>query len=382
MAELELNDLLMIYPFTKPRGFLGRKKAQENLERERQSPYATNEGVVALQKLSLSIEHGEFFVILGPSGCGKSTLLRLIAGLESPVMGEIRIGGQPVNELPPEQRNIAMVFQNYSLYPHLNVYDNLAFTLKNQRVPRDELDKRVRETAEALYLTRLLNRRPKELSGGQQQRVAIGRAIIRRPRLFLMDEPFSNLDPDLRVQMRQVVRQLHETLGTTFLYVTHDQKDALALGSRIAVMKDGMIRQVGTPSQIFNAPTDRFVAEFVGEPKINILENLPVQTGNGHRFLHLLNRDYSVPDSAPERLHAGFRPVHLAKCSDGFPCRVVQAFQTDSEILLTLDSDCGTLQAVLPSDGPLPVKGDDLCFSLEDRYLHLFDPTTNFSVSR
>lgn len=382
MAELELENLLMIYPFTKPGRLLMRRKARESLERERQSPYTTDEGVIALQKFSLCVEHGEFFVILGPSGCGKSTLLRMIAGLESPVAGEIRIDGQKVNTLPPEQRDIAMVFQNYSLYPHLNVYDNLAFTLKNQRVPRDELDRRVRETAGTLYLTKLLDRRPKELSGGQQQRVAIGRAVIRRPKLFLMDEPFSNLDPTLRVQMRQVIRHLHKTLGTTFIYVTHDQREALALGSRIAIMKDGMLRQVGTPSQIFNAPVDRFVAEFVGEPKMNILEDIPVQTGDGRRFLHLLNKDYSVPSSAPDRLNVGFRPVHLTRCSGGFPARVVQAFQTDGEILLTLDSPCGMLQAVLPPDGPLPVKGEELCFSLDNRYLHFFDSNSGRTLCK
>ena len=240
----------------------------------------------------------------------------------------------------------------------------------------------MRETAGTLYLTKLLDRRPKELSGGQQQRVAIGRAVIRCPKLFLMDEPFSNLDPTLRVQMRQVIRHLHKTLGTTFIYVTHDQREALALGSRIAIMKDGMLRQVGTPSQIFNAPVDRFVAEFVGEPKMNILEDIPVQTGDGRRFLHLLNKDYSVPSSAPDRLNVGFRPVHLTRCSGGFPARVVQAFQTDGEILLTLDSPCGMLQAVLPPDGPLPVKGEELCFSLDNRYLHFFDPNSGRTLCK
>ena len=202
MPEMELRDLLMIYPFTKPTGIFDRKRARLAREMEQKSPYTTNEGVIALQKFSLTVEHGEFLVLLGPSGCGKTTLLRLIAGLETPVQGQILMDGKCVNELPPEQRDIAMVFQNFSLYPHLDVYENLAFTLKNQRVPRDELDSRVREVAEILQLTRVLDRRPKELSGGQQQRVAIGRAIIRRPKLFLMDEPFSNLDPALRGQLR------------------------------------------------------------------------------------------------------------------------------------------------------------------------------------
>ena len=376
MAELELDDLLMIYPFTKPGGLLGRKKAMEALARERQSPYTTNEGVIALQKFSLHIEDGEFAVLLGPSGCGKSTLLRLIAGLDSPVSGQVRIDGQVVNALPPEQRDIAMVFQNYSLYPHLNVYDNLAFTLKNQRVPRDELDQRVREVARALYLTKLLDRRPKELSGGQQQRVAIGRAVIRRPKLFLMDEPFSNLDQTLRVQMRQVIRQLHETLGTTFLYVTHDQREALSLGTKIAVMKDGMLRQFGTPAQLFNTPVDRFVAEFVGEPSMNFLEKLPVQEENGKSFVHLLGQAYCVNCAPGKTVDVGFRPVHLALSDSGFPVRVTQAFQADGELQLCLDADGTPLRAVLPSDTPLPLQGQLLHFRLSPKYLHFFDPET------
>ena len=376
MAELELDDLLMIYPFTKPGGLLGRKKAQEALEREKQSSYTTNEGVIALQKFSLHIADGEFAVLLGPSGCGKSTLLRLIAGLDSPINGQIRMDGKVINALPPEQRDIAMVFQNYSLYPHLSVYDNLAFTLKNQRVPRDELDRRVREVAQALYLTKLLGRRPKELSGGQQQRVAIGRAVIRRPKLFLMDEPFSNLDPALRVQMRQVIRQLHETLGTTFLYVTHDQREALALGTRIAVMKDGMLRQFGTPAQIFNTPEDRFVAEFVGEPPMNFLEKLPVQSENGRSFVHILGQHYAVNCPPGQTVDAGFRPVHLVLSANGFPAQVTQSLQADGELHLSLDADGTPLRAVLPSDTPLPLRGQVLHFQLSPKYLHFFDPET------
>lgn len=376
MAELELENLLMIYPFTKPSGIIGRKKAMQALEQERQHPFTTNEGVVALQKFSLSVEHGEFLVLLGPSGCGKSTLLRLIAGLDAPVDGQIRLDGVCVNELPPEQRDVAMVFQNYALYPHLNVYDNLAFTLKNQRIPRDELDSRVRETAHALYLARLLERFPEELSGGERQRVAIGRAVIRRPKLFLMDEPFSNLDPELRVQMRQVVRQLHQALGTTFLYVTHDQREALALGSRIAVMKDGMLRQYGTPAQIYGAPADRFTAEFVGDPGMNILENVPVQFHEGGAFLHLLGRDYPISPRSNAYVHVGFRPVHLVPDETGVECKVLSATQGEGEVHLTLDSPHGTLRAVIPSTGTPPIRGEQLRLTVSPRHLHLFDPET------
>ena len=225
-------------------------------------------------------------------------------------------------------------------------------------------------------LTKLLDRRPKELSGGQQQRVAIGRAVIRRPKLFLMDEPFSNLDPALRVQMRQVIRQLHETLGTTFLYVTHDQREALALGTRIAVMKDGMLRQFGTPAQIFNTPEDRFVAEFVGEPPMNFLEKLPVQSENGRSFVHILGQHYAVNCPPGQTVDAGFRPVHLVLSANGFPAQVTQALQADGELHLSLDADGTPLRAVLPSDTPLPLRGQVLHFQLSPKYLHFFDPGT------
>lgn len=380
MPEMELRDLLMIYPFTKPTGIFDRKRARLAREMEQKSPYTTNEGVIALQKFSLTVEHGEFLVLLGPSGCGKTTLLRLIAGLETPVQGQILMDGKCVNELPPEQRDIAMVFQNFSLYPHLDVYENLAFTLKNQRVPRDELDARVREVAEILQLTRVLDRRPKELSGGQQQRVAIGRAIIRRPKLFLMDEPFSNLDPALRGQLREAVRRLHAHLGTTFVYVTHDQKEALSLGTRIVVMKDGMLQQEGSPRDVFNRPVNRFVASIVGEPPMNFFENCPVFRES--RTVEVLGKRFRLP-SCPDRdrVTVGIRPVHMEVGAGEIPGTLEQALPLGSETLLTVKTDGGSVRVVVPESQGLPwIRGQQVLLSVEPRRLHLFDPETELRL--
>ncbi|MCB9992817.1 MAG: sn-glycerol-3-phosphate ABC transporter ATP-binding protein UgpC [Hyphomicrobiaceae bacterium] len=223
-----------------------------------------------LHDINLSVADGEFVVFVGPSGCGKSTLLRCISGLEPVSSGEIAIGGQVVNHLPPARRGIAMVFQSYALYPHMSVYDNMAYSLRLQRKPRQDIDRKVRESAEKLQLTPYLDRQPKALSGGQRQRVAIGRAIVRDPKLFLFDEPLSNLDAALRVQMRIEIAQLSATLPqTTFIYVTHDQVEAMTLANRIVVLKDGVVQQVGTPLELYEKPNSLFVAGFIGSPKMN-----------------------------------------------------------------------------------------------------------------
>ena len=242
MSELSLRGLVKVYPFAKVEGLLfGRKRAKAIRQRQESQPYTTNEGVLAVQGFDLEIQRGEFIVLLGPSGCGKSTVLRMIAGLEEVSAGDILLDGRSIVELPPEQRDIAMIFQNYSLYPNYTVYENLAFPLKSQHVPREQLQRQVEEVAGMMELDGVLNRYPRELSGGQRQRIAIGRALVRRPRLFLMDEPFSNLDPVLRRRLRGLVKSLHQRLGATFVYVTHDQEEAFALGDRIVVMQNGRI---------------------------------------------------------------------------------------------------------------------------------------------
>src|SRR5918995_3771735 len=229
-------------------------------------------GFHAVKDVNLEIRDREFVVLVGPSGCGKTTTLRMVAGLEEITSGEISIDGRVVNDLPPMDRDIAMVFQNYALYPHMSVYDNMAFGLKMRKFGRDEIQKRVREAAEILGIQPLLARRPRQLSGGQRQRVALGRAIVRHPRVFLFDEPLSNLDAKLRVQMRVELRKLHERLGTTAIYVTHDQVEAMTLGDRVVVMKDGLVQQVGEPLELYGRAANKFVAGFIGSPAMNFVD--------------------------------------------------------------------------------------------------------------
>lgn len=228
-------------------------------------------GFKAVKDFNLEIEDKEFIIFVGPSGCGKSTTLRMIAGLEDISAGTLEIDGKVVNDVEPKDRDIAMVFQNYALYPHMTVYDNMAFALKLRKVPKDEIDKAVRNAAKILDLDKLLDRKPKALSGGQRQRVAMGRAIVRSPKVFLMDEPLSNLDAKLRVQMRIEISKIHQRLGATIIYVTHDQTEAMTLGTRIVVMKDGIVQQVDTPQNLYNKPCNQFVASFIGSPQMNFL---------------------------------------------------------------------------------------------------------------
>jgi multiple sugar transport system ATP-binding protein len=228
--------------------------------------------VVAVRDVNLTVKDKEFIVLVGPSGCGKSTTLRMVAGLEEITAGEIYIGDRLVNDLPPKDRDIAMVFQNYALYPHMTVYDNMAFGLKMRKFPKAEIEQRVREAAQMLGIQELLARKPRQLSGGQRQRVAVGRAIVRHPQVFLFDEPLSNLDAKLRVQMRVELKRLHERLETTAIYVTHDQVEAMTLGDRVVVMKDGLVQQVGDPLGVYSKPRNRFVAGFIGSPAMNFLE--------------------------------------------------------------------------------------------------------------
>ena len=274
--------------------------------------------VTAVDDLNLEIQDGEFMVLVGPSGCGKTTSLRMIAGLEEITAGTLRIGDKVVNDVAPKDRDIAMVFQSYALYPHMTVYDNLAFGLKLRKVPKADIDKRVQEAAGILDLGKLLKRKPKELSGGQRQRVALGRAIVREPAVFLMDEPLSNLDAKLRVQTRAEIARLHQRLKTTMVYVTHDQIEAMTMGTRIAVMSDGLLQQVGTPQALYDTPVNRFVAGFIGSPAMNFIDMTVNGVGDSAK---LDGPDFSLP--LPERMRdsvgplsgrklvAGIRPEHL-----------------------------------------------------------------------
>jgi multiple sugar transport system ATP-binding protein len=247
--------------------------------------------VVAVDDVNLNVKDGEFLVLLGPSGCGKTTTLRLIAGLEELTSGNIYIGNKIVNDVPPKDRNIAMVFQSYALYPHMNVYQNISFGLTMRRVPKDVIDKKVKDVATMLGLETLLARKPKELSGGQRQRVALARAIVRDPQVFLMDEPLSNLDAKLRVQTRGELIRLHERLGVTTIYVTHDQTEAMTLGDRVVVMNKGLIQQIGTPKDVFDKPVNKFVAGFIGTPPMNFIDVEVVEEGSD---IYLKSKDIEI----------------------------------------------------------------------------------------
>lgn len=364
MGRIELKDILKIFPYTEVKGLVGRKKKRELLEKQRAMPYTTNEGVVVLQHIDVSIENGEFVVLLGPSGCGKTTLLRIIAGLEEPTLGSVSFDGADVTHLPPEERDIAMVFQNYSLYPHLSVYDNIAFTLRTQHMPREELNQTVLEMGELLGISECMDRLPSQLSGGQLQRVAIARALVRKPKVFLLDEPFSNLDVQLRASLRQLVKKIHSSLGTTFIYVTHDQQEAVLLGQRILVMRDGIILQDGTPSQIYNEPADLDCALALGVPTMNILPVTETERGR----VSLLGSTYAVPVGT---CYIGIRPVQV-QLGTGVDTKVEYTEQLGSETVLHLQCENENLTAV--TDEPFAFRrGQTVQIQLDSNRFHYFD---------
>ena len=291
-------------------------------------------GVVALDRLNLTVADGEFLILVGPSGCGKSTALRLLAGLDKPSSGELRIGGQVVNGLAPGDRDIAMVFQNYALYPHMSVYRNLAYGLRQRRTPRAEVDRRVREAAELLEIDQLLDRKPGQLSGGQRQRVAMGRALVRKPRAFLLDEPLSNLDAKLRNQVRGDLKRLHREVPVTSIYVTHDQVEAMTLGDRLCVMSNGQVQQIGTTDDIYNRPANTFVAAFMGSPPMNLIPGV-ITSG----VLHVGDTAVTAVPSPDGPVTVGARPEHLrleTTVAQGMlPARVDVVEPLGSHVLVT-----------------------------------------------
>ena len=384
MSELSLNNLVKIYPYTDTRRLFGRKQAREMLARERAMPYTTNEGVIAVQQFFLDIKEGEFVVLLGPSGSGKTSVLRMIAGLESVSDGTILMDGKVINDVPPAERNMAMIFQNYSLYPGFTVYDNLAYPLRNQHMPRAQVDEKVQAVAELLELVPLLERRPSELSGGQQQRTAIGRALVRDPGLFLMDEPMSNQDPALKARLREELKRIHQKLGTTILYVTHDQTDALRLGDRIVLMKDGMIIQSGTPQEIYLNPRNLYCATFVGAPQMNVFTNVPVRNG----MLSLMGCDICLPEAKKEAVSglktvtAGIRPVHFSLDPQGIVGVVDYTEIIESECHLHLQYGETAFTAVIPKLPGRPFnRGETVCVAPDPERIHLFHPETEMRLS-
>ena len=319
----------------------------------------------AVRDLSLHVGEGEFVVLVGPSGCGKTTALRMVAGLEEITSGEIRIGDRVVNDLAPRERDIAMVFQNYALYPHKSVYENLAFGLRMRKVSKAEQRRRVEEIARKLGLADMLQRRPAQLSGGQRQRVAMGRAIVREPAAFLFDEPLSNLDAKLRVQMRAEITRLQQTLGTTSVYVTHDQVEAMTMGHRITVLREGKIQQIGTPGEVYEHPANVFVAQFIGTPPMNLIPAtaLPLR----------------LPLAEGRPMIAGIRPEHLT-LGDGFPATIdlVEPIGHESIVYATAGSE--KLVAIFdPHDAPRT--GETVSLAIDADRMHLFDAQSEIALS-
>ena len=354
-------------------------------------------GFEAVKDFNLEVEDQEFIIFVGPSGCGKSTTLRMIAGLEEISSGELKIDGRVVNDVEPKDRDIAMVFQNYALYPHMTVFDNMAFGLKLRKVPKDEIKKKVEEAAKILDLEKLLDRKPKALSGGQRQRVAMGRAIVRNPKVFLMDEPLSNLDAKLRVQMRSEISALHQRLGATIIYVTHDQTEAMTLGTRIVVLKDGVIMQVDSPQKLYNEPNNLFVAGFIGSPQMNFID--AVCKVEGERVtLNFEKTSVVLPPAKAKKLIdggyngktvvMGIRPEDIGDSQIEIEAHKDAVFETDvtgyellgSEVLLYFNV-AGTAMTAKVDSRTTARMGDHITLAIDPEKIHCFDKETELTIT-
>ena len=386
MAEVILKHIKKVYPNAEPK----RKKKGE--AQKKNNLLVTDEGILAVQDFNLDIADKEFIVLVGPSGCGKSTTLRMIAGLEEISGGELYIDGKLVNDIAPKDRDIAMVFQSYALYPHMTVYENIAFPLKLRKVPKDEIDKRVNEVAQILGITQYLPRKPKNLSGGQRQRVAIGRAIVREPKVLLMDEPLSNLDAKLRNQMRAEILKLRQRINTTFVYVTHDQTEAMTLGDRIVIMRDGFIQQIGTPQEVFNHPKNLFVASFIGTPQMNFFNATLKRDARGY-YVELLGKEVvlskaqqdalTAVNQQPAQIVLGVRPVNLSVAQVGFAATIDVSEMMGSEMHLHMSVGDKDVVAVIPTAGldlDAVRSGNGVKFTFDPALAHLFDPETGLNL--
>ena len=349
-------------------------------------------GYEAVKDFNLEIGDKEFIIFVGPSGCGKSTTLRMIAGLEDISSGTLKIGDRVVNDVESKDRDIAMVFQNYALYPHMTIYDNMAFALKLKNVPKDEIDKAVREAARILELEKVLDRKPSQLSGGQRQRVAMGRAIVRNPQVFLMDEPLSNLDAKLRVQMRAEIAKLHDRLGATIIYVTHDQTEAMTLGTRIVVMKDGIVHQVDTPTNLYNKPNNIFVAGFIGSPQMNFIDakfNGTSLEAGGVKFdlptekAELLKEKGYTGKSVimgvrPENVHDA-KAKSLQELTSPFEAKITVFELLGSEVQLYFDF-AGSSMSAKVDQGSRAAVGETVSFAFDKDKIHVFDKETEQAI--
>jgi multiple sugar transport system ATP-binding protein len=343
-------------------------------------------GVLAVDDFSMDIADKAFIVLVGPSGCGKSTILRMIAGLEEITYGELFIGGKKMNDIPPRDRDIAMVFQNYALYPHMTAYQNMAFGLQNRKVAKDVIDSKVRHVANILNIEDILKRKPKAMSGGQRQRVALGRAMVREPSAFLLDEPLSNLDAKLRASMRMEIIKLHKHLEATFVYVTHDQIEAMTMGDRIVVIKDGQIQQIGTPEQVYHQPANAFVAEFIGSPPMNFLK-ATMQTDNDGPYLQLdgtqirLAHRPEARDYAGQTVLLGIRPENISLGETGVPAKIELAEALGGETYLYLE--CLGEKLVAKQRGNVNVQMDQwVKIRFEQESIHLFDQESGINIKK
>ena len=399
MATLSLRHVQKIYPMRdedkakKKR----KKKGEEPAEKKSYTLKITSEGVVAVDDFNLEVKDREFIVLVGPSGCGKSTTLRMIAGLEEITRGEFYIDDRLVNDVPPKDRDIAMVFQNYALYPHMTVRQNLEFPLELRKVPKDEMDRMVEEAAEILGITPYLDRKPKALSGGQRQRVAIGRAIVRDPKVLLMDEPLSNLDAKLRNQMRAEIIKLRQKLDATFIYVTHDQTEAMTLGDRIVIMKDGEVQQIGTPQQVFNHPVNVFVAGFIGMPQMNMFDGelikkdgkFAVRVGKAVIVLSEdKQKNLAAGNAHEQRVIVGARPEHISlEEKEGAMLEgtvdVSEMMGSSVHLHITAEGrDCIVIVPTLNTETDDLGGGAKVRFTFAPNAIHVFDPETEKNLEK
>ncbi|MEL7607904.1 MAG: sn-glycerol-3-phosphate ABC transporter ATP-binding protein UgpC [Bacillota bacterium] len=401
MASVTLKGVKKVYPCDSVQKKAAKKGQAEKAGDQENRPnlQITEQGVVAVQDFDLEVEDKEFVVLVGPSGCGKSTTLRMIAGLEEITDGEIYIGDKLVNDAAPKDRDIAMVFQNYALYPHMTAYENMAFGLKLRKVKKEVIHEKVLQAAEILSITELLERKPKALSGGQRQRIAIGRAIVREPKVFLMDEPLSNLDAKLRNQMRAELIKLRQRIDTTFIYVTHDQTEAMTLGDRIVVMKDGFVQQIGTPQQVFNHPANLFVACFIGTPQMNCFQAKLVEKDGGYAVealgdvFELEQREQRIlreKKQASCDVVLGVRPEHIALAKPGaknsIKGRVELSELMGSEMHLHVDVEgtSAVLRVATPESleeyCPDAAHIKEINFTFIPARMHLFDPASGMNI--
>ena len=383
MPEIKLLDVTKIYPFQKVTGLFGRKQQELILKQQKSMPHLSNEGVIALQHFTTTIKDGEFVAVLGPSGSGKSTLLRVIAGLEYPSVGMVRFDDVDFNDVRAEDRDVAMVFQNYSLYPNQTVYKNIAFPLEVKHMPREDVEREVRQIAELMNLDDKLERLPQELSGGEKQRVAIARSLVKRPGVLLLDEPFSNLDPEMRAKLRVQLKKIHNVYKTTFIYVTHDQYDALYLADRIIILKDGITQMDDTAVNVYNYPVNRFCAEFIGTPLMNFFVDVKVEMDGS---FEILGNRYQLSNQQRHKIRnnmmvdVGIRGTNISIGREGVSAKIVYTEMIESDLIIHLkaaEHEMVAVEKISNFDEVKYLPEQEVKITLDSEYFHVFDKEGN-----